>query len=335
MTRLSGKSDFQSFYQHLSPEDRDTIDKAGEKKWAQAGDFLMQQEEPSDAVFILEEGVVEVFIDTPGVKRNAPLAYLGRGDILGELGVLNQCRRSATIRAVNDVHYRSLEKESFLDLMESLPGFGLYMSYLLSERLALTTSNMVYNSFCVDLSGKLPNFDLLAVFHTIETSRCSGELKLIGRGKEVLGSIYIIDSKVRQAAFLHLRGLEALKQLLLEPDLEGAFSFRRQDVLPKSFEPESRLDISLTALLLETAIERDEMESLPSGFKTLTGSISPAPQWEAGKDQLEGTALQISQLVERGPETLRSIWSRCNLSSLTLARICQKMCETGLLTYQP
>ena len=331
MARLRGKSDFQSFYQHLSTAERETIDAAGEKKWAQAGTMLMQQEDPSDAVLIMEDGVVEIFIDSPGVKRNAPLAYLGRGDILGELGVFNECKRSASVRAVNDVYYRSVPKEAFLDLMEGLPGFGLYMSYLLAERLALTTSNLVYNSFCVDLSGKLPNFDLLAVLHTIETSRCSGELKLIGTAKEDLGLIFVMDSKIRLASFLHLRGLEALKQILLEPVLEGAFSFRRQDDLPEKSDPHSRVDVSLTAVLLEAAIERDEMESLPEGFRLLSGSV--AANLPAEGQVLDGIGLQIHQLAERG-ETLHSIWSRCNLSSLTLARQCQEMCEKGLLTSQ-
>jgi len=334
MTRLRGRADFQTFYKKLDDGGRRAIDDAGANHWAQPGEILIQQGDASETVLIIEEGVLEVYIDSPGVQKNAPLAYLGRGDIIGELGVLNSCARSATIRAVNDVHYRCLDKEAFLDLMETVPGLGLYMSYLLAERLAHTTSNLVYNSFCVDLSGKLPNFDLLAVLHTIEHSRCTGELKLIGKNKEALGSIIITESIVRAASYQHLRGAEALKQLLLEPEMEGAFSFRRLDKIPEDINPESRMNLSLMAFLLEAAIERDELYSLPSTLRTLDGTITAARRYDGLVPDLDGPALQIFQIIEHRPETLHSIWSRCNLSSLNLARQCKSLSDGGWIQYQ-
>ncbi len=330
MARLPGKIDFTQFYDLLTGPERARFDAACERKWVTGGEVILQEREASDCVLVIDDGTVEVIIDSPGVRDPAPLAYLGKGDILGEMGVLNRQPRSATVRAVGDVHYRRIEAAVFLDLVETLPGLGLFLSYLLAERLAHTTSNTVYNSFCVDLSGKLPSFDLLAVLQTIDASRVPGRLKLFGAGKEELGTLFIRDGMVTHAQFRHLMGLQAFKQLLLEPAMEGAFNFIKGEEAPWDLAAESRVDQSLGALLLESAVERDEVEQLPEDFRRMEGLIARTSD-QVDPSVVHDSGLQVLQLIEREPLPLHAVWSRLNLSTLDLARVCGRLADLGLL----
>jgi len=66
-----------------------------------AGAVLMRQGESGDRGWILESGEVEVLLETPaGPKR---LATLGPGALVGEMALIDDGMRSATVAAVTDV----------------------------------------------------------------------------------------------------------------------------------------------------------------------------------------------------------------------------------------
>ena len=60
----------------------------------QAGRTLVRQGEPGEELFLLFDGVLRVEVD------GKPVAEVGPGAILGELALLHQGRRLATLRAV-------------------------------------------------------------------------------------------------------------------------------------------------------------------------------------------------------------------------------------------
>ena len=53
-----------------------------------------------------------------------PVAYLGEGEVLGELALLTGSPRSATVRAPERAEVLTLEQAVFLDLMATLPRFA-------------------------------------------------------------------------------------------------------------------------------------------------------------------------------------------------------------------
>ena len=59
-----------------------------------------------------------------------------RGEVIGELALLRQATRTASVRARRDAELLELERESFDELIRSLPGFALRLTHALGERLA-------------------------------------------------------------------------------------------------------------------------------------------------------------------------------------------------------
>ena len=65
------------------------------------GESLVQQGDQSDALFCVLDGSFDVYIDSGG--QDLRVASVGAGEVLGELGLLNSARRSATVRDTADV----------------------------------------------------------------------------------------------------------------------------------------------------------------------------------------------------------------------------------------
>lgn len=77
------------------------------------GESLMQEGEMGDALYLIVDGEVEILLK----KNNKVLARLGKGEPIGEMGILDSAPRSASVIALTDVETLKIEQEAFDELM--------------------------------------------------------------------------------------------------------------------------------------------------------------------------------------------------------------------------
>jgi CRP-like cAMP-binding protein len=83
------------------------------------GDILFEQGDPSGALFLIISGAVKVVIkDADGENV---LRQLGPGEALGEMSLIDQAPRTATVKAISPVHYDVLYHQDFMDIVSALP----------------------------------------------------------------------------------------------------------------------------------------------------------------------------------------------------------------------
>ena len=82
-----------------------------------AGRTVFRQGDPADAAYFIRRGEVEVVDETSGKV----LRTLTEGDYFGEIALIADSPRSATIRALSDVEVSVLGKENFLKMMRLIP----------------------------------------------------------------------------------------------------------------------------------------------------------------------------------------------------------------------
>ena len=75
------------------------VDRVGWRR-LEAGEVLFAQGDTADAAYFVVGGRVSVHVVDDGEERL--VAELGRGEVVGELGLLDRAPRSATVRAVRD-----------------------------------------------------------------------------------------------------------------------------------------------------------------------------------------------------------------------------------------
>lgn len=105
------------------------------------GEDIITQGEEAQAAFVVLEGKTKVLIEVEGQEQ--VVAEIGKNDVIGEMGVLNDHRRSATVRAMGPVRVLRIAQSDMLDLVRQFPELALEMLRVLSSRLNETTRKLI------------------------------------------------------------------------------------------------------------------------------------------------------------------------------------------------
>ncbi len=98
------------------------------------GDYLFHLNDPSDSIFLILEGVLEVVVEHEDGRIDV-IVQRGKNEIIGEMGVISNAPRSATIRAAGAATVLRIEADAFMNLLSENPSMSLYVMRELSDRL--------------------------------------------------------------------------------------------------------------------------------------------------------------------------------------------------------
>jgi CRP-like cAMP-binding protein len=96
------------------------------------GERLMSRGDPPDSVFVIIEGEVEILGETPAGEFI--VAVVGRNELQGEMGVISNTPRGASVRAKSQVRALRIAGDVFLRLLTENPGCALHVMRELSAR---------------------------------------------------------------------------------------------------------------------------------------------------------------------------------------------------------
>jgi CRP/FNR family cyclic AMP-dependent transcriptional regulator len=65
-------------------------------------DVIVRESDPSNELYIVQEGAVEIMLGTSSTPGPTPILNLGKGQIFGEMALVDRGLRSATVRATAD-----------------------------------------------------------------------------------------------------------------------------------------------------------------------------------------------------------------------------------------
>lgn len=104
------------------------------------GDILFRQGEPGDAAFLIIRGEADVTIET----ETGPLmvARLGDHDFVGEIAILCDVPRTATVKAKTDMTTLCINKDLFFRLVTEFPEMAVEIMRVLAQRLEATTKEL-------------------------------------------------------------------------------------------------------------------------------------------------------------------------------------------------
>jgi CRP/FNR family cyclic AMP-dependent transcriptional regulator len=102
-----------------------------------AGDELFHQGDHGDAAHIILEGEADVLVETPDGALK--IATLGKNDIVGEIAILCNVPRTATVVAHGSLETLRVSKDGFFHLVTQFPQVGLEVMSALATKLQRTT----------------------------------------------------------------------------------------------------------------------------------------------------------------------------------------------------
>ena len=106
-----------------------------------AGQILFRRGDYGDAAYVIIEGGAEVTIATDA--GDIPVAHLKGGDFVGEIAILCDTPRTATVTASSELKALRIRKQPFFELLRQFPEMAIELTRLLAERLTRTTAELV------------------------------------------------------------------------------------------------------------------------------------------------------------------------------------------------
>ena len=113
---------------------------ASERITFQAGQSLFQHGDEGDAAYIIVDGEADVLVDTP----SGPLrvAKVKRNDIVGEIAILCDVPRTATVTVTEELTTLRITKDLFFRMVTDFPEMGVEVMRVLAHRLEQTTAQL-------------------------------------------------------------------------------------------------------------------------------------------------------------------------------------------------
>jgi CRP-like cAMP-binding protein len=104
------------------------------------GQILFRQGDAGDAAYVVLTGTAEVLINADGGQIK--VAVIEPNSVVGEIAILCDVSRTATVRASAPLEALRISKEHFLKMLTDFPDMGIEIMRELAERLIDTTAKL-------------------------------------------------------------------------------------------------------------------------------------------------------------------------------------------------
>lgn len=106
-----------------------------QKKVVAAGDIIFSENDPGDAMYIVDDGYVSVYVTDPAMGLTVDVAALGRGEAFGEMALVTGEGRKASVKALEKTSLWVLHRDVFFRLVQAVPQMGITIAATLARRL--------------------------------------------------------------------------------------------------------------------------------------------------------------------------------------------------------
>ena len=106
---------------------------AAERAQYQTGEALFHQGDQADAAYIVLGGKADVLVNTPAGPLK--VAEVGKDDLVGDIGILCDVPRTATIQATEALITLKITKDLFYRMVADFPSISLEVMRVLAQRL--------------------------------------------------------------------------------------------------------------------------------------------------------------------------------------------------------
>ena len=113
---------------------------ASDRMIYQDGQNVVRQGDLGDAAFVIVKGAADVVVSAG--DDEITVAKVGENSVIGEIAILCDVPRTATIRANGELVVLKIKKEHFLGLVTDFPKLGIQIMRELALRLTRTTAEL-------------------------------------------------------------------------------------------------------------------------------------------------------------------------------------------------
>jgi CRP/FNR family transcriptional regulator, cyclic AMP receptor protein len=129
------------FFQLLDPEERKALAEVLEESHHEAGAILFDVGDPGDCMYVVGSGAVEISA-TDKLGQKIVLTLCERGDMFGELSLLDMGARTARAVVTDAAELLALDRDQLRDFIRRKPDAALDMMTVMGRRMRATTERL-------------------------------------------------------------------------------------------------------------------------------------------------------------------------------------------------
>jgi|SRR5437763_9108480 len=104
------------------------------------GDVLFKQGDPGDAAYVVLSGTADILVSAG--DGDIKVASIETNSIVGEIAILCDVARTATVRASAPLETLRIKKDHFIRLLAEFPEMAVEIMRVLADRLSRTTAEL-------------------------------------------------------------------------------------------------------------------------------------------------------------------------------------------------
>ena len=155
----------------LPPERISSLEAMAQRRSFKRGEVIFHKGDPGDTLFMIVQGQVKIVLPSDSGEE-ALLVVLDEGEFFGELSLIDERPRSATIMASEPTETLVLHRDDFLRSLAANPEIAVHLLKVLSRRLR-EADEFVEDAVFLDVPGRLAK-KLLQLAETYGHSTPSG-----------------------------------------------------------------------------------------------------------------------------------------------------------------
>lgn len=132
-----------TLFKDLAQKDLAEISNSATMLQYDLNETIINQDDTSDSFYLVVSGEVIIKVRHETRDEQVEVARVKPYDTIGELGLLLNQPRSATIVAGQDVVLLKFDEKLFTDMFHQIPGFGLVICRVLAQRLQQSSRNIL------------------------------------------------------------------------------------------------------------------------------------------------------------------------------------------------
>lgn len=137
----------------LSPEQAARLEEVTQRRTFKRGEVIFHKGDSGSTLFMIVLGQVKILLPSDSGEE-ALLAVLDAGDFFGELSLIDEQPRSATVVATEQTETLVLHRDDFLNFLSTNPGLAIDMLRVLAQRLR-ETDEFIEDAIFLDVPGRL------------------------------------------------------------------------------------------------------------------------------------------------------------------------------------
>ncbi|MUZ71755.1 cyclic nucleotide-binding domain-containing protein [Agrobacterium vitis] len=127
-------------FSQIAPAKLKLLAFASDRMTCREGQNLFRQGDVGDAAYVVLSGTADVLVNSDAGEIK--VAEVQSNSIVGEIAILCDVSRTATVRAATRLEVLKISKENFLKLMSDFPEISSEITRVLADRLNHTTSEL-------------------------------------------------------------------------------------------------------------------------------------------------------------------------------------------------